>query len=241
MYAFIDAHRVAYGVEPICRVLQIAPSGYYRHRARTTDPTRRSARAQRDETLGGEIRRVHRDNHEVYGARKVWHQLRRDGTVVARCTVERLMRAVGLRGVVRGTGVRTTRPAESPATVSQDLVQRQFSAARPNQLWVAEVVCSQPTKLDVLALGARGEDVSDLDLRAGDDHAVDQQQDELAPLRRRRGGEPLRDPGTEGLERCRDARQLLLPRRVAAELGLVRRERVGALFQITAAALVFVE
>jgi transposase InsO family protein len=138
MYAFIDAHREAYGVEPICRVLQIASSGYYKHRTRTTDPTRRSVRAQRDEALRGEIRRVHRDNHEVYGARKVWRQLRREGTVVARCTVERLMRAVGLRGVVRGARTRTTRPGEGPAAASQDLVQRQFSAARPNQLWVAD-------------------------------------------------------------------------------------------------------
>jgi putative transposase len=138
MYAFIDAHREAHGVEPICRVLQIAPSGYYVHRARQVDPACRAARAQRDDTLRAEVRRVWRDNHEVYGARKVWQQLRRDGERVARCTVARLMRAEGLRGVVRGGRVRTTCPAGDPATAPQDLVQRQFTAERPNQLWLAD-------------------------------------------------------------------------------------------------------
>ena len=138
MYAFIDAHRTEYGVEPICRVLQIAPSGYYAHRAGQADPTRRSARAQRDETLRATIRRVWRDNHEVYGVRKVWQQLRRDGERVARCTVARLMRAEGLRGVVRGGRGRATRPTEDSVAASQDLVQRQFTAERPNQLWVAD-------------------------------------------------------------------------------------------------------
>jgi transposase InsO family protein len=138
MYAFIDAHRTAYGVEPICRVLQIAPSGYYAHRARATDPTRRSTRTQRDATLRAQIRRVWRDHHEVYGVRKVWQQFRREGERVARCTVARLMRELGLRGVVRGGRVRTTRPADDPTVAPQDLVQRQFTAARPNQLWVAD-------------------------------------------------------------------------------------------------------
>jgi len=119
-------------------VLQIAPSGYYAHRARGTDPTRRSARAQRDETLRAEIRRVWRDHHEVYGVRKIWQQLHREGEHVARCTVARLMRELGLYGVVRGGRVRTTRPAEDPAAAPQDLVQRQFTAERPNQLWVAD-------------------------------------------------------------------------------------------------------
>jgi transposase InsO family protein len=137
MYAFVDAHREAYGVEPICRVLQIAPSGYYVHRARHADPSRRPARAQCDETLREEVRRVWEANRRVYGARKVWRQLRRDGTSVARCTVERLMRAEGLRGVVRGRRVRTTAP-EASAEQPLDLVQRQFSATKPNQLWVAD-------------------------------------------------------------------------------------------------------
>ena len=139
MYAFLDAHREAYGVEPICRVLQIAPSGYYAHRARAAAPTRRSARAPRDATLRATIRRVWRDHHEVYGVRKVWQQLRREGEGVARCTVARLMRAEGLKGVVRGRRVRTTQPAEPASELPRDLVQRQFTATRPNQLWVADV------------------------------------------------------------------------------------------------------
>lgn len=138
MYAFIDAHREAHGVEPICRFLGIAPSGYYQYRARVTDPTRRSTRAQRDATLLMEIGRVYEQHHAVYGARKVWHQLRREGITVARCTVERLMRFAGLQGVVRGATVRTTRPADRESATSPDLVQRQFTAARPNQLWVAD-------------------------------------------------------------------------------------------------------
>ncbi|GJG84839.1 transposase [Gemmatimonadetes bacterium T265] len=138
MYAFTDAHRTEHGVEPICAVLQIAPSGYYRHRARAADPARRSARTRRDEALRAEIRRVWRDHHEVYGVRKVWQQLRREGERVARCTVARLMRAEGLRGIVRGGRVRTTRPVEDPAAAPQDLVQRQFTAERPNQLWLAD-------------------------------------------------------------------------------------------------------
>jgi transposase InsO family protein len=138
MYAFIDAHRAAYGVEPICQFLGIAPSGYYKHRARVADPGRCSARAQRDAVLRGDIERVYKQHHEVYGARKVWHQLRREGIAVARCTVERLMRGAGLQGVVRGATVRTTRPADRGSATSPDLVQRQFAAERPNQLWVAD-------------------------------------------------------------------------------------------------------
>ena len=137
MYAFIDAHRAAYGVEPICRVLQIAPSGYYEHRARAADATRRPARTQRDATLREAVRRVWEAHRRVYGVRKVWRQLRREGHAVARCTVARLMRAEGLRGIVRGRRVRTTVP-EAAAERPLDLVQRQFSATAPNQLWVAD-------------------------------------------------------------------------------------------------------
>jgi transposase InsO family protein len=137
MYQFIDQYRADYGVEPICRVLAIAPSGYYEHRAREADPSRRPARAQRDEQLRGEILRVWNANRRVYGARKVWRQLRREQVPVARCTVERLMRADGLRGVVRGRRVRTTIP-EVAAERPLDLVHRQFTAERPNQLWVAD-------------------------------------------------------------------------------------------------------
>src|SRR5690606_25862857 len=138
MYAFIDQERAELGVEPICSELQIAPSGYYEHRVREADPGRRPARVRRDEQLGGEISRVYGENHEVYGARKVWHQLRREGREVARCTVERLMRAEGLRGVVRGRRVRATRPDVTCSRRPEDLVQRQFRAERPNALWVAD-------------------------------------------------------------------------------------------------------
>jgi putative transposase len=138
MVAFVDAHRATYGVEPICAVLPIAPSTYYEQKARQADPTRRPARAQRDAALAPEIERVWRSHRRVYGAKKVWKQLHREAIPVARCTVARLMRARGLRGVVRGRRVRTTIPdvlAERP----RDLVQRHFHAARSNQLWVADL------------------------------------------------------------------------------------------------------
>lgn len=137
MYAFIDEERALYGVEPICRVLAIAPSGYYTYRARQADPTQRSARAQRDDDLREQVQRVWERNRGVYGVRKVWQQLLRDGQTVARCTVARLMAAEGLRGVVRGQRHRTT-IADTTAELAQDLVQRQFHAERPNQLWVAD-------------------------------------------------------------------------------------------------------
>ena len=102
MVAFIDHQRDTYGVEPICAVLPIAPSTYFRQKAQQADPTRRSARAQRDDDIRGAIRRVWDDHQQVYGSRKVWRQLRREDEEVARCTVERLMRGMGLRGAVRG-------------------------------------------------------------------------------------------------------------------------------------------
>jgi len=137
MGAFIDHHRDTYGVEPICAVLPIAPSTYFLWKAQQHDPTTRSARHRRDDELRAAIQRVWDENEQVYGSRKVWKQLRRDGQDVARCTVERLMRAMGLRGVSRGRAwVITTRAdaAERPA----DLVDRRFTATRPNQLWVAD-------------------------------------------------------------------------------------------------------
>jgi transposase InsO family protein len=137
MVAFIDAHRAEYGVEPICAKLPIAPSTYYELKARQADSNRRPARARRDEELRLVIRRVWEENFRVYGARKVWRQLRREGLVVARCTVERLMRQLGLAGVVRGRRCRTTIPADL-ADRPADRVQRQFTASRPNQLWVAD-------------------------------------------------------------------------------------------------------
>jgi putative transposase len=108
MIAFIDKHRVIHGVEPICRVLPIAPSTYYEHAGRRWDPTRLPARARRDELLRSEIRRVWEGNFRVYGVRKVWRQLRREGIAVARCTTARLMRQMGLSGAIRGKAVKTT-------------------------------------------------------------------------------------------------------------------------------------
>ena len=137
MVRFIHDHRDQYGVEPICTVLPIAPSTYHRHRAAQVDPTRRSARAQRDDALRPEIQRVYDEHHQVYGPRKVWKQLRREGVCVARCTVGRLMRAMGLEGAVRGRAWITTTHAGNGSWPA-DLVDRQFVATRPNQLWVSD-------------------------------------------------------------------------------------------------------
>ena len=139
MVAFIEEHRGEYGVEPICDVLPIAPSSYYEHRARREKPELRPARAKRDEQLQPQIQRVWSENLDVYGADKVWRQLRREGEVVARCTVERLMRSLGLRGAVRGRAFTTTTVTDDSATRPPDLVKRDFSATRPNQLWVADI------------------------------------------------------------------------------------------------------
>ena len=137
MIRFIDDHRGAYGVEPICKLLPIAPSTYHAHAARRTDPARLSARAQRDVVLVAEIQRVFDANFGVYGVRKVWRQLGREGKKVARCTVARLMRRMGLQGVVRGREVRTT--VSNPAVVCPlDRVNRQFHAPRPNALWLSD-------------------------------------------------------------------------------------------------------
>jgi transposase InsO family protein len=138
MVSFIDEHRVLYGVEPICAVLPIAPATYYAHKACARDPELRSARAKRDEELRSRIRRVHEENFSVYGAEKVWRQLKREGVKVARCTVERLMRGMGLRGAVRGRAYKVTTVADESALRPQDLVQREFVATKPNQLWVAD-------------------------------------------------------------------------------------------------------
>ena len=137
MKAFIDEHRGVYGVESICRVLPIAPSTYYAHALRQAAPERRSLRAQRDELLGGHIQRIWEENFQVYGVRKVWRQLKREGVEAARCTVERLMRRQGLQGVVRGKPVKTTLSDKSrPCPL--DRVNRQFRAERPNALWVSD-------------------------------------------------------------------------------------------------------
>jgi len=134
----VDAHRDAYGVEPICAVVPIAPSTYYEQKARQADPSRLPARAQRDAALTPEIQRVWQANHEVYGAKKVWKQLNREQITVARCTVARLMAAEGLRGAVRGRRCRTTIP-EVATQRAQDLVHRDFRVDRPNALWVSDL------------------------------------------------------------------------------------------------------
>jgi putative transposase len=137
MVAYIDAHRDTHGIEPICALLPIAPSTYWRHKAQQTDPAQRSARAQRDDDLKRAITRVWHEQEQVYGAEKVWRQLRREQIPAARCTVERLMKALKLRGAVRGGRfVVTTRPHDT--TVMPDLVDRHFAASRPNQLWVSD-------------------------------------------------------------------------------------------------------
>jgi putative transposase len=137
MVSFIDANRAVYGVEPICKQLPIAPSFYYEHKAREADPQRLPPRLKRDRELVSEISRVHEENFGVYGARKVWRQLRREDIAAARCTVERLMRSLGLQGVVRGRKCRTT-VADEGAVLPLDRVKRQFQASRPNELWVAD-------------------------------------------------------------------------------------------------------
>jgi len=135
--AFIDEHRARCGVEPICRALQVAPSAYRRHAARQRDPALLPERAQRDARLLVQVQRVYDENLRVYGADKVWRQLQREGTLVARCTVERLMKLNGLRGARRGKAVRTTVP-DAKAACPLDRVNRHFKAERPNQLWVAD-------------------------------------------------------------------------------------------------------
>ena len=135
--AFIDAHREELGVEPICRELAIAPSSYREHAARLADPGRRPARARRDDEIIDQIKRVHANSFGLYGSRKVWHQLRREGTKVAKCTVERLMRAMGLAGVRRGKKTITT-VRDPKALCPLDKVNREFSVSRPNALWVVD-------------------------------------------------------------------------------------------------------
>ena len=137
MKAFIDEHREVYGVEPICKVLPIAPSTYYEHAARKADPSRISTRAKRDAFLCAEIKRVWDENFQVYGADKVWLQLRREGVAAARCTVERLMKQMELSGAIRGKAVKTT-VSDRAVPCPLDRVNRHFRAPRPNALWVSD-------------------------------------------------------------------------------------------------------
>jgi transposase InsO family protein len=137
MIAFIDQNRDEYGIEPICRMLGIAPSTYHAHAMRRRRPECAPPRAVRDMALKSEIRRVYDENFQVYGVRKIWLQMKREGIFVARCTVERLMRNMGLRGVVRGKPVKTT-VADKLAPCPLDRVNRQFHAPAPNMLWVSD-------------------------------------------------------------------------------------------------------
>lgn len=133
----IDSLSFEHGVESVCRELAIAPSTFYWHRQRRQHPETRCERDKRDEVLCVEIERVYEENKQVYGVRKVWHQLKRESIKVARCTVERLMKTLGLEGVIRGKSVKTTRSGKERCT-ADDLVNRQFVAEKPNQLWVAD-------------------------------------------------------------------------------------------------------
>jgi putative transposase len=137
MIAFIDDHRAVHGVEPICKVLPIAPSTYHDHVGKRADPSRLSVRAKRDLALKPEIERVFAENFEVYGARKVWRQLNREGVAVARCTVERLMADLGIQGVIRGKPIKTT-ISDKTAPCPLDHVNRQFHAPAPNRLWLSD-------------------------------------------------------------------------------------------------------
>jgi transposase InsO family protein len=137
MIAFIDDHRQVYGVEPICKVLPIAPSTYHVHVARRADPSRLPGRIRRDADLKVEIRRVFEENFRVYGVRKIWRQLRREGFSAARCTVARLMRDMGLQGAIRGRPLRTT-IRDKAAACPLDHVNRQFHASAPDRLWLAD-------------------------------------------------------------------------------------------------------
>ena len=137
MISFIDDHRGSHGVEPICKVLPIAPSTYHEHVAKRANPQRLSTRAKTDLALKPQITRVFKENFEVYGVRKVWRQLKRERFVIARCTVERLMQEMGLHGVIRGKLLRTTF-SDKAALCPLDRVNRQFHAPAPNRLWVSD-------------------------------------------------------------------------------------------------------
>ena len=137
MIAFIKQHRGVCGVEPNCRVLQIAPSTFYAHLAVENDPAKASDRVKRDAELRPEMKRVWKDNRSVYGARKLWHAMKREKFDVARCTIERLMRDIGIEGVRRGKKIKTTWP-DKALPCPLDRVNRQFRAMMPNQLWVSD-------------------------------------------------------------------------------------------------------
>ena len=139
MIEFIDEHKASYGVEPICEVIEIAPATYYEHKRQEREPGRRSQRAKRDDALRPEIQRVFDDNYGVYGVRKVWKQLLREGFAVAKCTVRRLMRQMGLRGATRGKAFTVTTIPDDLLARPRDLVDRDFAADAPNRLWLGDI------------------------------------------------------------------------------------------------------
>jgi len=143
MISFIDEHRSRLGVEPICRLLPIAPSTYYEVIAKRTDMDRLSARTRSDMAMKIEIRRVFNENFQVYGVRKVWRQLQREGFEIARCTVARLMRVMGLQGIIRGKPVKTT-VSDKAAPCPLDRVNRHFKAPAPNMLWLSDFTYGAP-------------------------------------------------------------------------------------------------
>ena len=143
MISFIDEHRGVFGVEPICRLLPIAPSTYYENVAKRLDVDRLSMRARSDIGLTIEIRRVFNENFQVYGVRKVWRQLQREGFDAARCTVARLMRVMGLQGIIRGKPIRTT-ISDKAARCPLDRVNRHFCASAPNILWLSDFTYGAP-------------------------------------------------------------------------------------------------
>ena len=154
MIGFIDAHRQVAGVEPMCRLLQIAPSTYYTHKAQERDLDLRSDRAKSDEVAMALIKTSHKESHGLYGARKVYHDLRRQGHDLARCTIERLMRAMGLQGARALKRVRTTVP-DPAAACPLDKVQRHFHAPAPNRLWISDFTYASTWQVHGLS-GLRG-------------------------------------------------------------------------------------
>lgn len=139
MVDFVDEHREVHGVESICKVLPIAPATYYTHQRMREHPELRSEREKRDDELRPKIARVYDDNFQVYGSRKIWRELIRQDVKVARCTVERLMASMGLQGAIRGKAYKVTTVPDESLERPMDLVKREFTADRPDQLWVADI------------------------------------------------------------------------------------------------------
>ena len=235
--AFIDQHRDRFGVEPIGKVLQVAPSGYHLHAVRQKTPVRRCARNKRDEALMPEIQSVWEANWQVYGADKVWRQLNREGITVARCTVERLMKRLGLTGVRRGQVVRTT--VTDPTTPCPlDRVNRQFTATCPNPLWVSEIVFTQMTKTDVFAARVSRDDIANFDLGICHNNPVDQKFNQLTLLFEGGIDQPPLNAGAELLDGDGQSGHFLVAFGLGRELGLLFRQRLVTLRQVAAAPLI---